>query len=192
MTQNNRPSYSSFGLAWLLGYGAFALTYGDDPPVPATVAAVLLFGGLLAALIITGIGAVRAQRGARGREALTGKLLAAAWLIGFGALSLVIEALSTALNEPEVQTLLWPTGAGLVVGMIYLGGGLAYRDSLQYALGAWLAVMSSAALFLDGATLYWALALIGGGGYLVAALLEPRRTTAHATPDPSVTSGDTA
>ncbi|WP_194818353.1 ABC transporter permease [Nocardia sp. XZ_19_385] len=177
MTQNNRPSYLSFGLAWLLGYGAFALTYGADPPVPSAVAAILLFGGLLIALIITGVGAVRAQRGAHGREAVAGKLLAVAWLVGFGALSVLIQALSTALDEPEVQTLLWPSGAGLVVGMIYLAGGLAYRDTLQYALGAWLAVLSSAALFLDGANLYWALALIGGGGYLVATVLEPRRRT---------------
>ncbi|MEV6278706.1 ABC transporter permease [Nocardia sp. NPDC051832] len=191
MTQNNRPSYLSFGLAWLLGYGAFALSYGSDPPVPAALAGALLFGGLVLALVITGVGAARALRGAHGRDAVIGKLLAAAWLIGFGALSILIQAASTALDEPEVQTLLWPTGAGLVVGMIYLAGGVAYRDALQYALGAWLALLSSAALFLNGANLYWALAVIGGGGYLVAAVLEPRRSTAesgHAVRDPAVRS----
>ena len=51
---NNRPSYVSFGLAWLVGYGAFALAYGDDPilPTPSVVPAVLLLGGLLTAVTI--------------------------------------------------------------------------------------------------------------------------------------------
>ncbi|WP_446222079.1 hypothetical protein ACTWPB_19805 [Nocardia sp. IBHARD005] len=41
-----------------------------------------------------------------------------------------------------------------------------------------LAVSSTAALFLDGAYLYWALALAGGGSYLLAAAIEPRRIAA--------------
>ena len=174
---NNRPSYVSFGLAWLVGYGAFALAYGDDPilPTPSVVPAVLLLGGLLTAVTITVVVTVKAQRGARGDEAVIGKLLAASWLVGFGALFLIITALSTALQEQHVHTLLWPTGSGLVVGLLYLAGAVAHRDVLQYGLGAWLAVMSSAALFLQGANVYWALALAGGGAYLVAAALEPRR-----------------
>ncbi|MEV0247886.1 ABC transporter permease [Nocardia sp. NPDC050712] len=172
---DNRLSYLSFGLAWLLGYGAFALTHGADPPFPAAVAGVLLFGGLLAGLVVTGVVAVRAHREADGHAAVVGKLLAAAWVLGFGALTVLISALSAALDEPQVQTLLWPTGAGLVVGMIYLAGGLAYRDVPQYVLGAWLAVTSSIALYFGGAGLYWVLAVAGGGGYLVATALRPRR-----------------
>ncbi|WP_206055144.1 ABC transporter permease [Nocardia sp. CS682] len=173
---NNRPSYLTFGFAWLLGYTAFALTYGDEPslPIPSAVAPVLLLGGLLVGLAVTGVFAVRAQRGAHGREAGVGILLAASWLIGFTALFLIITALQAALHDVQVQTLLWPTGSGLVVGMIYLAGGAAYRDLVQYTLGAWLAVTSSAALLLDGANLYWVLAIAGGGGYLVAALCRPR------------------
>jgi hypothetical protein len=110
-----------------------------------------------------------------------GKMLAASWLVGFGALFLIITALSTALQEQLVHTLLWPTGSGLVIGLLYLAGGVAHRDLLQYGLGAWLAVTSSAALFLQGANVYWALALAGGGAYLVAAALEQRRHTGAAT-----------
>lgn len=178
---NNQPSYLSFGLAWLLGYSAYALTDGDNPtlPIPSATAPILLLGGLLIALIITAVVATQSQRGTHGREALIGKLLAASWLIGFTALSLLITALSAALDEPQVQTLLWPTGSGLVIGMIYLAGGAAHRDILQYTLGTWLAVISSAALFFNGPTLYWTLALAGGGSYLIAAALEPRR---HTTP----------
>ena len=47
---------------------------------------------------------------------MIGNLLAASWLVGFGALFLIITALSTALQEQHIHTLLWPTGSGLVVG----------------------------------------------------------------------------
>lgn len=154
--------------------------------MPSVVPAVLLVGGLLTAVIITSVVTARAQRGVRGREAVVGNLLAASWLVGFGALFLLITALSAALHEQQVHTLLWPTGSGLVVGLLYLAGAVAHRDVLQYTLGGWLGVMSSAALFLDGANLFWALSLAGGGGYLVAAALEPRRRAGASRAQPGL------
>ncbi|MER8223600.1 ABC transporter permease [Streptomyces sp. NPDC094143] len=174
---NNRASYLSFGLAWLVGHGASALAYGDDPIVgmPSAVPNLLLTVGLLGAVAVTSAVTAKAQRGAQGRQAVIGNLLAGSWLVGFGALFLIITALSEALGEQEVHTLMWPTASGLVVGLLYLASGAVYRDTLQYALGSWLALASSAALFLDGASLYWALALAGGGAYLIAAARETRR-----------------
>ena len=173
---SNRPSYVSFGLALLIGYGAFALAHGDDPilPMPSAVPAALLLGGLLTAVTITGVATAKARRA---HDAVIGNMLAAAWFVGFGALFLVITALSEALQDQRVHTLLRPAGSGLVIGLIYLAGGIAHRDVLQYGLGVWLAVTSPAALFLQGANVYWALALAGGGAYLVAATLEPRRSS---------------
>ncbi|WP_194815101.1 ABC transporter permease [Nocardia sp. XZ_19_385] len=174
---DNRPSYLSFGAAWLFGHGAYALSHGDDPVLrlPSAVPSVLLITGLAVALVVTIMVSMKAQRSATGHDAMVGNLLAASWLIGFGALFFVITALSSALGQDDLKMLLWPTGSGLIVGLLYLAGGAAYRDVLQYALGAWLALTSSAALFLDGASPYWVLALAGGGAYLVAAGLEPRR-----------------
>ncbi|MFE1593044.1 ABC transporter permease [Nocardia sp. NPDC058705] len=172
---DNRPIYLSFGFAWLIGHGSFALSHGTNPllDLPDMVPTVLLGSGLLAAMVITTVVSMRAQRGATGREAVVGNLLGASWLIGFAALFFLITALG-----PDTAATLWPTGSGLIVGLLYLAGGAAYRDVLQYTLGAWLAVSSTAALFLDGAYLYWALALAGGGSYLLAAAFEPRRIAA--------------
>ncbi|MGW5441150.1 ABC transporter permease [Nocardia asteroides] len=174
---DNRPSYLSFGLAWLIGHGAYALSHGDDPllRLPSAVPGALLIAGLFTAMVVTSVVTMRAQRGVSGRDAVVGNLLAASWLIGFSALFFVITALSSALSQDDLKMLLWPTGSGLIVGLLYLAGGAAYRDVLQYALGAWLALTSTAALFLDGASPYWVLALAGGGSYLVAAAMEPRR-----------------
>ncbi|MFD3458699.1 ABC transporter permease [Nocardia fluminea] len=176
---DNRPIYLSFGLAWLVGHGTFALSHGPNPllDLPGFVPTALLGVGLLAAMIVTTVVSLRAQRGATKGEAVVGNLLGASWLIGFAALFFLITALGSTLSADTAATL-WPTGSGLIVGLLYLAGGAAYRDVLQYSLGAWLAVSSTAALFLDGAALYWALALAGGGSYLLAAALEPRRIAA--------------
>ncbi|HEY5844628.1 MAG TPA: hypothetical protein VIU87_24800 [Mycobacterium sp.] len=62
-------------------------------------------------------------------------MLAASWLVGFGALFPAITTLAEALQVQELHMLLWPTGSGLIVGLLYLAGGTAQRDVLQYALG---------------------------------------------------------
>ncbi|WP_316573784.1 ABC transporter permease [Nocardia canadensis] len=161
----------------MLGHGAYALSHGADPLVrlPAAAPSALLIAGLLIAMVITSVVTMRAQRGVTGADAVVGQLLAASWLVGFGALFFVITALSSALARDDLKMLLWPTGSGLIVGLLYLAGGAAYRDVLQYALGAWLALTSTAALLLDGASPYWVLAVAGGGSYLLAAAIEPRR-----------------
>ncbi|GAB2617534.1 hypothetical protein GCM10027168_57380 [Streptomyces capparidis] len=177
---DNRASYTGFGLAWLAGHGAFALAHGDEPllALPSAVPAVVLLTGLVAAVAVTAATNARDQKGADRDAALAGRLLGASWAIGFAALFLMITALGGVLDERHVHTVLWPTGSGLVVGLLLLAGGAVHRDLSQYALGAWLALTSSAALFLDVPNLYWVLAIAGGGGYLVAAALEPRRRAA--------------
>ena len=71
--------------------------------------------------------------------------------------------------------MLWPTGSGLVVGLLYLGEGAARRNVLHYALGTWLSLISTAALFLPAAGPFVVLAVAGGGAYLLATVLERRR-----------------
>lgn len=95
-----------------------------------------------------------------------------------------VETLETADNRMPylswglawlVETLLWPAGSGLVIGLCYLAGGAATRDVLQYALGSWLALVTGASLLLDTPSTYAVLAVLGSAGYLTAAVLEPRR-----------------
>ncbi|WP_326829239.1 hypothetical protein OIE13_34095 [Streptosporangium sp. NBC_01810] len=62
-----------------------------------------------------------------------------------------------------------------MVGLIYLAEGAVHRNMLHYGLGTWLALIAAASLFLDAPGLYAVLAIAGGGGYAVAAVLERRR-----------------
>ncbi|PRY44641.1 ABC transporter permease [Umezawaea tangerina] len=177
---DNRATYVSFGLAYVLGHGAAALSKGADPllPLPGWLPMTLLGIGLAAGTVHSTIAALTAQRGASRPDALSGQLLGLSWAGGFTALFLVITGLTSMVDTPDLQTVLWPTGSGLVVGLLYLGEGAVRRNVLHYCLGAWLALTSSAALLLDTSALFAVLAIAGGGGYAVAALLEHRRLTA--------------
>jgi hypothetical protein len=177
---DNRQPYLAWGLTWLVGYGALALACGDDPVVamPALLPGLLLVAGLIGAIAVTTRATVRDQRGVTGPAKTTGTLFGIAWVTGFTALALLITALARVLDDQLVQTLLWPTGSAVVVGLLYLMGGALHRDHLQYGLGSYLALLGATAVFLDSPGHYWLLAVAGTPAYLAAAVLEGRRRTA--------------
>ncbi|WP_320781415.1 ABC transporter permease [Streptomyces sp. CRN 30] len=177
---DNFPAYVGFGLAYLLGHGSAALSRGADPllELPGWLPMTLLGAGLAVGTVQATLAALRAQRAATAPgDVLSGQLLGAAWISAFAALFLAITGLAATLDSPDVQTLLWPTGSGLVVGLLYVAEGAVRRNVLHYTLGTWLALTSTAALLLGSPGLYWTLTLAGGGAYAVAAVLERRRIT---------------
>ncbi|MFD3524971.1 ABC transporter permease [Streptomyces sp. NPDC058653] len=178
---DNRATYVSFGLAYALGHGAAALSGGDNPQLdlPGWLPMTLLGIGLAAGTVNATLAAARAQRQATGPDILTGKLLGASWIVAFTALFLAITGLTNSLGMPDLQSVLWPTGSGLVVGLLYLAEGAVRRNMLHYTLGVWLSLTSTAALFLGTPGLYWVLTLAGGGAYAIAAVLEHHRLTAR-------------
>ncbi|PWW63102.1 ABC transporter permease [Actinokineospora spheciospongiae] len=174
---DNRAAYTGFGLAYALGHGSTAIATGPDPLVtlPGWLPTALLGAGLAAGTAFATLAATRAQRGAGRSDVLSGRLLGLAWISGFAALFLAITGLAGALDAPGLPTMLWPAGSGFVVGMVYLAEGAARRNVLHYALGTWLALVSTAALLLGTPGLFWVLAVAGGGGYAVATVLEHHR-----------------
>lgn len=179
---DNRATYISFGLAYVLGHGAAAVSQGATPllDLPGWLPMALLGTGLAAGTVNATIAAGRAQRAATNPDdILTGKLIGAAWVVAFAALFLAITGLTNSLDAPDLQSMLWPTGSGLVVGLLYLAEGAARRNLLHYSLGVWLALTSTAALLFGTPGLYWVLTIAGGGAYAVASVLEHRRLAAR-------------
>jgi hypothetical protein len=178
---DSRSTYLSFAFAYLIGHGSAALAKGSDPLIhlPAWLPIALLGTGLAVGTVFAMLAATRAQRGASDHDVRSGQLLGISWLSAFVALFLAITALSSVLDIPELSVMLWPAGSGLVVGLLYLGEGAARRNVLHYVLGTWLALTSTAALFFGTPGLFWVLALAGGGGFAVAAVLERRRLAAR-------------
>ena len=180
--QDNRPAYLAWGLAWLVGYGAFAVSTGPSPLValPTIVPLVLLGAGVLGALVVSALGIARDSRGVTGPAALQGTLFGGAWVIGFLALFLLITALGGQVPDELVSIIMWPAGSALVVGLLYLMGGALYRDLLQFGLGTWIALVGTAAVFAGTTGQYAVAALVGSAGYFTAAPLEGRRRAAAA------------
>ncbi|MFI6166158.1 ABC transporter permease [Nocardia sp. NPDC051052] len=178
---DNRATYLSFALAYVFGHGAAALSKGPDPLVslPGWLPMTLLGIGLAVGTVYATVAALRAQRGAESSDILSGKLLGISWASAFAALFLAITGITSLLDRSDLQTVLWPTGAGLIVGLLYLGEGAARRNVLHYCLGTWLALVSTGALLLGNPGLFWVLTLGGGGGYAVATVLERRRLATH-------------
>ena len=176
---DSRAAYVGFGLAYVVGHGAAAVSTGPDPLValPGWLPTTLLGAGLVAGTALAVLAGNRARRGADRPTLLSAKLLGLSWISGFVALYLAITGLAGELGRPDLPAMLWPTWSGFLVGVLYLGEGAARRNVLHYALGTWLALTSAAALFLGIPSLFWVLAVAGGGGFAVAAVLERRRVT---------------
>ncbi|GAA5068498.1 ABC transporter permease [Nocardia callitridis] len=172
-----RATYISFGLAYLFGHGSAALAGGDTPLVamPGWMPMALLGIGMAIGTVNATRAALRAQRGASDNDVRSAKLLGMSWVVGFTALFLAITGLSASIGAPELQTMLWPAGSGLIVGLIYLSEGATRRNTLHYTFGAYLALVSTTALFFGTTGLFWILTIAGGGGYAIATLLEFRR-----------------
>ncbi|MFC8226524.1 ABC transporter permease [Streptomyces sp. NPDC057287] len=179
---DNRPTYISFGLAYVLGHGTAALSQGATPllDLPGRLSTALLGAGLAVGTVLATVTALRAQRAATDpADVLSGKLLGAAWITAFAALFLAVTGLTDSLDAPALQSMLWPTGSGLMVGLLYVAEGVQRRNLLHYGLGTWLALTSTGALLLGTPGFYWVLTVAGGGAYALAAVLERRRLTSR-------------
>jgi AcrR family transcriptional regulator len=143
--------------------------YPHFPDRPAIVLAVVRQGFVELA------DRIRSAIDSAGHDILSGKLLGLSWISAFAALFLAITGLAAELGRPDLQTMLWPTWSGFLVGVLYLGEGAVRRNVLHYGLGTWLALTSTAALSLGIPSPFWVLAIAGGGGFAVAVVLERRR-----------------
>jgi hypothetical protein len=66
------------------------------------------------------------------------------------------------------------TVLALGVGALFLAGGLLWRDHTQFLLGIWSTVVAQAAGVLGVPDGYLLLALLGAGGFAVAAVTPVR------------------
>jgi hypothetical protein len=175
---DNRAAYLGFAFAYVFGHGAALLSKSGVVLMPSWLPIGLLATGLLAGTIFAMTASLRAQRAASEARRRAEKLVGTAWVTGFTALALAITGLSTVFDQPELQTVLWPAGSTIVVGMIYIAEGAIRGNALHYNLGTWLMLVAAATLFIPGAGFFGTLAVLGGGAYLLAAFLERRRLAA--------------
>ncbi len=163
--------FGAWGLAWLIGFaGIYAAGRGWAGLSPLA-AGLLFFALLMAALAITAVQVARSARGVRGVSAQVGAMYGWSWLLGFGCLFAINTGLARqdgGLTD-EQWALFGPAGALLVVGLMYLAGGVMWRDRVQYGLGVWILATDAASVFAGVPGNSLVLAIAGGGGFLAAA-----------------------
>lgn len=161
---------TAWGLAWLLGYLALYLTFdGTSSPWWAFA----IFTSLLVlAVVVTAVHTARRVSGLGGDSATVGTMYGWAWMIGFVAAALIIASVVRAGAGPEVLAVLSNAVSSLVVGLLYLAGGMLWREGRMFALGAWIALVAGLASLAGPPTTYLVMALAGGGGFLLAAVAD--------------------
>ncbi|MFD4669331.1 ABC transporter permease [Lentzea sp. NPDC058450] len=172
---DNRAAYLGFAFAYVFGHGAALLSKSGLVLMPSWLPIGLLAFGLVVGTAFAMTASLRAQKVASEARRRAEKLVGTAWMTGFTALALAVTGLSTVFDQPELQTVLWPAGSTIVVGLIYIAEGAIRGNALHYNLGTWLMLVAAATLFVPGAGFFGVLAVLGGGAYLVAAFLERRR-----------------
>ncbi|HLX51457.1 MAG TPA: hypothetical protein VKS82_24280 [Streptosporangiaceae bacterium] len=159
----------AWGVAWLVGFGAAYLSYGRHATVPGWLATVLLTVVNLGAAALTFGQSARRGAGIEGPSREVMSMYMWAWPLALAGVFAVDSALARDGLPVRLDSLLWSGTAACTVGVLYLAGGMLFRDRVHYGLGIWMLITGAASVFAGPPGNFAVLALAGGGGFLVAA-----------------------
>jgi hypothetical protein len=174
---DERFIYGVWGAAWLIGFVAQWLTAGDDPRVDAAAASDALFTTLIVVAIVVNIVHIaRRVRGLHGPTAVMGQRYSITWGLAFATYGAVLVGLGNAGASDEMGDLVAPLLACFIVALLYMAGGAAWNDRLQFVVGAWIAGCVAVGSLLGSPWHLLVLGVAGGGGLLAAAAMTHRRS----------------
>lgn len=169
-----RALYGVWGVAWLAGYLVLWFsTQGREQPEPW--AYWVFAGALAAAVVFTMVHTMSRTAGTRGVSARAGAMYGWSWMLGFLTFSMFLGGLARAGADGEIMGLASNGGACLVVGLLYLGGAVAFGERSLFVLGAWILLVGAVATLVGLPLTYLVMAFAGGGGFLVMAVVEHLR-----------------
>ncbi|WP_293782658.1 hypothetical protein [uncultured Aeromicrobium sp.] len=168
---DDRILYGAWGIAWGAGYLAM-FADSDRQGRPGDMGSVIFGGLIVAAIIVTIVHSTIRGKGVGGAFGTLNARLGAAWPVAFGAVFVITGAMfGQGLEGPGVGII---TNAlpCLVVACLFMTSGAAWDDRRQFRLGIWIAATVCVASVVGPPHLYLVMAALGGGGFLVAALLD--------------------
>ena len=173
LTADDRMLYGIWGLAWGIGYVAMFLTVG--PEGQPDLLGGSIFGGLIVtALVFTVVHSERRASGLGGAGGRMNARLGTAWGASFGATFFIYGGMFSAGLEGEGVGIVANAIPCLVVACLFMASGAAWNDTRQYRLGIWIAVVVAIASVTGVPYLHLVMAVLGGGGFLVAAFADYR------------------
>jgi hypothetical protein len=164
------PMLLSWGVAWTVGFGAFyfASSRARGHFLPLWAAAVILVALSAVAIAVVITQSARRGRGVQGPSRTTAAWYGWSWLLAFAGVSALNVGLSQHGLPASLAPLLWPGSSAVVVGVLYLAGGVLFGDRVQYFLGAWMLAVGAGSVLAGWPANFAVLALAGGGGFLAA------------------------
>lgn len=163
------PVYRTWGLAWIAG---FAFT---DMVVRGPLRGVIAEGWIGAAWIaITGLAGLYTYRYFRRQPVETDarRRFLLGWLAAFTLMGLTVG--STGAAGLPLHGVQFAAFAIFTAAVIYIVTGAILLDNVQAGVGAWLGLANVISLQLGPDSYLLAVALLGGGGLVVAGFLDDR------------------
>jgi len=164
----------AWGIAWVVGYGALWLIDGARPAfaLPTPVASVIFATLLIAASVLSAIIGSRSGRGIRSSSsaAFTGTVFGVTAFAGFLSIWVFAAAMSANGMPESLEPLFFPTGMGIIIGIMYLMAGAIWHAVPSIVLGGLLLAVALIAPFFGYPHHYLFFAIAGGAVFLGGAV----------------------
>lgn len=170
-----RLLFGAWGAAWLVGFTALWLARREDAVLPTGTAYTVFAGALIVAAVVTAVHVARRTSGVRGGSAVQGAMYGWAWFLSFFGVFALGAGLDRLDAPGPVVTHVQTVVSALLVGALYMAGGALWADRAQFALGAWIALVTAGAAVVGPPHALLVMALAGGGGMLTAAAADQVR-----------------
>jgi hypothetical protein len=174
LTPDPRLLLWPWGLAWLIGFGVYFLRFGPDGRVfvdlPEFLPLTVLLGLITVAGIVTGVAGARAGRQVSGPSSRQGAMYGFTWSVAFIGMAVLLSRVSDLLPVPSAN-LLWAGAMVALTGALHMAGGALWNDRTGYVLGVWISVVNVVGIILGTGWHALIVAVLGGGGMLVAGLV---------------------
>ncbi len=167
--------YLIWGIVWLLGFGAlhgsrFGWLGLEYLPALSFAAAVMAVGVIATIVLVA-----RHSSGIRGHSAFLGSVYGIGWALGFAVVGVLSSIIGRSVDDFWVRGMLINSIAVLVVGLMYITGGITFNDVTQVAMGVWFLVVNFVALAIGADHFLTVFFIFGSGGFLVGAAVETVR-----------------
>jgi hypothetical protein len=169
--------FALWGVVWVVTFGLFYLASEGSagPHVPMTAAGVTTAVLVAAGIAVSATVGIRAGRGLRGPTQTSSAMIGNSYPLSFLALGVSIAGFARQGVSDEVISMLWTSGALLVMGILSLAQGAMYRNWVVYGSGIGLLALAVVAVFAGFPANLLVIGLGGGGIFMTLSVLAARR-----------------
>lgn len=165
---DGRLLFGVWGVAWLVGFGGQWLAWRGDGD-HRSLALAVFFALLVGAGTLTMLHIGRRTAGVQGTSSLQGAMYGWSWFLAMAGIGALAVALGRADVSGAVVATVMTVASSLLVGALYMAAGAMWTDRAQFALGAWICVVTAVGAVVGLPHLMAVMAFAGGGGMLAAA-----------------------